>query len=100
MLHAWHEWTATVPDEVTSVGRLLQFPPLPEVPEPVRGKSFAVVEAVFLCGEEEAATLLEPLRQLGPAMDTFASMPPAGIAELHMDPRDPMPYDTTHALRR
>ncbi len=98
VLHAWHEWTASVPDEVTSVGRLLQFPPLPEVPEPVRGKSFAVVEAVFLCGSEEAEMLLEPLRQLGPALDTFMSMPPAGIAELHMDPRDPMPYDTAHAL--
>jgi FAD/FMN-containing dehydrogenase len=98
VLHAWHEWTARVPDEVTSVGRLLQFPPLPEVPEPVRGKSFAIVEAVFLCGQEEAEMLLDPLRRLGPAMDTFMSMPPAGIAELHMDPRDPMPYDTTHAL--
>jgi hypothetical protein len=98
VLHAWHEWTARVPDEVTSVGRLLQFPPLPEVPEPVRGKSFAVVEAVFICGQEEAEMLLEPLRQLGPAIDTFMPMPPAGIAELHMDPRDPMPYDTTHAL--
>jgi FAD/FMN-containing dehydrogenase len=98
VLHAWHEWTARVPDEVTSVGRLLQFPPLPEVPEPVRGKSFAVVEAVFICGQEEAEMLLEPLRQLGPEIDTFMPMPPAGIAELHMDPRDPMPYDTTHAL--
>ncbi len=98
VLHAWHEWTARVPDEVTSVGRLLQFPPLPQVPEPVRGKSFAVVEAVFICGQEEAEMLLEPLRQLGPAIDTFMPMPPAGIAELHMDPRDPMPYDTTHAL--
>jgi UDP-N-acetylenolpyruvoylglucosamine reductase len=98
VLHAWHEWTKTAPEDVTSVGRILQFPPVPEVPEPMRGKSFSVIEAVFLCGEEEAALRLEPLRALGPAMDTFATVPPAGIAELHMDPRDPVPYDSAHAM--
>jgi FAD/FMN-containing dehydrogenase len=98
VLQAWRSWTADVPEEVTSVGRILQFPPLPEVPEPVRGKSFALVEAVFLTDAEEAARMLEPLRALGPAMDTFASMPPAGIAELHMDPRDPVPAESTHAM--
>jgi hypothetical protein len=25
-------------------------------------------------------------------MDTIGMVPPAGIAELHMDPREPMPY--------
>ncbi|MBS1880579.1 MAG: FAD-binding oxidoreductase [Actinobacteria bacterium] len=98
VLHAWHEWTAGVPDEVTSVGRLLQFPPLPEVPEPLRGNSFAIVEAVFLGSEAEARELLAPLAALGPAMDTFATVPPAGIAELHMDPREPVPTASEHAL--
>ena len=32
VLHAWREWVETVPDEVTSVGRILQFPPLEAVP--------------------------------------------------------------------
>ena len=27
VLHAWRNWIRTVPDEVTSVGRILQFPP-------------------------------------------------------------------------
>jgi FAD/FMN-containing dehydrogenase len=98
VLHAWHEWTDGVPDEVTAVGRLLQFPPLEVVPEPVRGKSFAVVEAVFLGTEAEGRELMAPLRALAPAMDTFSMVPPAGIAELHMDPRDPTPYDSNHAL--
>jgi FAD/FMN-containing dehydrogenase len=92
VMHAWHEFTATAPDEVTSVARTLAFPPLPEIPEPMRGKSFAVVEAVALLGEAEASDLLAPLRDLGPAMDTFAVQPPAGIAGLHMDPPEPAPY--------
>jgi FAD/FMN-containing dehydrogenase len=92
VLHAWLEWTRDVPDEVTSVGRILQFPPLPEIPEPLRGGRFAVVEAVYVGSESEGKELLEPLRTLGPALDTFAMVPPAGIAELHMDPPDPVPY--------
>jgi FAD/FMN-containing dehydrogenase len=92
VLHAWREWTLTLPDEVTSVGRLLQFPPLPELPEFLRGRSFAVVEAVLLGSEAEGAELLAPIRALGPQMDTFAMVPPIGIAELHMDPPQPVPY--------
>jgi FAD/FMN-containing dehydrogenase len=92
VLHAWLEWTRDVPDEVTSVGRILQFPPIPEVPEPMRGKQFVVVEAVFIGDAADGAELTQPLRRLGPAIDTFAMVPPAGIAELHMDPPNPVPY--------
>ncbi|MBS1845413.1 MAG: FAD-binding oxidoreductase [Actinobacteria bacterium] len=93
VLHAWHEWTMGAPEEITSVGRLLSFPPLPEIPEPLRGQDFAVIEAVALLPEAQAAELLAPLRTLdGVAMDTFASQPPAGLAGLHMDPPEPAPY--------
>ena len=92
VLHAWNAWTPTVPDEVTSVGRILQFPPLPELPEPLRGQKFVVVEAVYMGDEASGAELLRPLRELGPAMDTFAMVPPVGISELHMDPPFPVPY--------
>jgi FAD/FMN-containing dehydrogenase len=90
-LSAWLEWTGSAPEEVTSVGRLLAFPPFPEIPEPLRGNSFAVIEAVFLGDEASGAELLAPLRELGPGMDTFATQPPAGIAGLHMDPPEPGP---------
>lgn len=92
VLHAWNAWTTSVPDEVTSVGRILQFPPIPEIPEPLRGRQFAVIEAVVLGDEALGTELLAPLRALGPALDTFAMVPPVGIAELHMDPPTPLPY--------
>jgi FAD/FMN-containing dehydrogenase len=92
VLHTWLEWTATVPDEVTSVGRILQFPAMDAIPEPVRGRNFAVVEAVVIGNEDRGAELLRPIRALGPAIDTFAMVPPVGIAELHMDPPEPVPY--------
>jgi len=92
VLHAWREWTATLPEEVTSVGRILQFPPLPELPEHLRGKKFALVEAVVIGDEAFGAEITAPIRALGSAMDTFAMVAPAGIAELHMDPPHPVPY--------
>lgn len=91
VLSAWLRWSAGVPDEVTSVGRVMAFPPFPEIPEPLRGNSFAVVEAVYLGDEESGEELVAPLRELGAAMDTFATQPPAGIAGLHMDPPEPGP---------
>jgi hypothetical protein len=41
--------------------------------------------------EDEGRDVLHPLRELAPAMDTFAVVPPVGIAELHMDPPQPVP---------
>src|SRR5215475_1138799 len=91
ILRAWREWTGTVPDEVTSVGRILRFPPLPEVPEPMRGRAFALVEAAYLGDEGTGARLTEPLRQLGPELDTFATIPAPALQQLHMDPDQPVP---------
>jgi FAD/FMN-containing dehydrogenase len=91
VLRAWRHWLEDVPDEVASVGRFLQFPPIPAIPEPLRGGSFAVIEAVFLTSKEAADELLRPLRELGPAMDTFATMPVQELKRLHMDPEHPVP---------
>lgn len=91
VLLAWSAWTDTLPETVTSLGRLLRVPDMPAVPEPLRGRAFVGVEAACITDADEGAALMAPLRGLGPAMDTFAAMPPAGLAGLHMDPRDPTP---------
>jgi FAD/FMN-containing dehydrogenase len=91
VLNAWRAWTGTVPDEVTSLGRILRLPPVPEVPERLRGRAFAMVEAAYLGDEAAGAKLIEPLRQLGPELDTFASIPAPELRQLHMDPAQPVP---------
>jgi FAD/FMN-containing dehydrogenase len=91
VLNAWREWTETVPDELTSVGRLLNIPPLPDIPEPLRGRSVVVVEAVHIGDEAKGAELLAPLRALGPELDTFATIPASTLDRLHMDPEQPVP---------
>jgi hypothetical protein len=91
VLHAWRAWTATVPDEVTSWAHLLRFPPLPELPDQLRGQSFAVVEAAYLGDAASGAKLTGPLRALGPDRDTFAVIPAHALGQLNMDPDQPAP---------
>jgi FAD/FMN-containing dehydrogenase len=91
VLGAWSEWTAGAPDDVTSIGRLLQIPPLPEMPEPLRGRQVVVVEAAYLGDEASGRELLRPLRELGPEIDTFAVLPALALTELHQDPPQPVP---------
>jgi FAD/FMN-containing dehydrogenase len=98
VLHAWTELVPTLPDEMMSWASLLQFPDAPFVPEPVRGGSFTVVYGAFLGSETEGQALLRPVRELGPAMDTFAMVPPAALGDMAMDPPDPLPFRITAAL--
>jgi FAD/FMN-containing dehydrogenase len=98
VLHAWNELLPTLPEEMTSWANIMHFPPLPEIPEPVRGRSFTVVMAAHLGTEAEGRELLRPLRRLGAQMDTFAMQPPVALSQLAMDPPDPLPYAFTHTL--
>jgi len=98
VLHAWREWTATVPDEVTSLSHLLRLPPLPEVPEPLRGRAFAILEAACLGDSRTGAELIGPLRRLGPELDTFAMIPASALGQLNMDPPQPVPGEGNGAF--
>ena len=92
VLHAWREWVSGLPTEMGTWARILQVPPLPDVPEPVRGRALVVVEAAYLGAKESGDELLRPLRDLAPELDTFAAVPPAALGHLHMDPEDPVPF--------
>src|SRR4051812_16625962 len=98
VLHAWGELLPTLPDELMTWAALLHFPDLPELPDHLRGGSFTFVYAAFLGSEADGRQLLRPVRDLGAAFDTFAMVPPVALGDLAMDPRDPLPYQTTHHL--
>jgi FAD/FMN-containing dehydrogenase len=98
VLHAWSELLPELPDELMTWASLLQFPDLPDVPEAVRGGSFAVVMAAFLGEEADGRELLRPVRELGPTMDTYAMVPPIALGDLAMDPPDPLPFLSAHHL--
>lgn len=98
VFQTWSNLLPGLPEEMTTWVNIIRFPPLPEVPEPVRGRSLAIVMAAYLGTEGEGRELLAPLRELGPVMDTFAMQPPVFLSDLAMDPPDPLPFHTEHAM--
>ena len=98
VLHTWRELLPTFPEELMTWANILHFPPLPEVPEALRGGSFAIVMGAFLGEEPEGRELLRRVRELGPVLDTFAMVPPIELAELAMDPPDPLPFESGHEM--
>jgi FAD/FMN-containing dehydrogenase len=98
VLHAWREWTLTVPDEVTSSARILQLPPIPEIPELLRGRSVVTIDAAIVGDRAFGAAAVQALRDLRPEIDTFDMVPPVALSRLHMDPEEPMPALSEHRL--
>jgi FAD/FMN-containing dehydrogenase len=91
-LHAYREWVATAPEEVASMARLMNLPPLPEVPEPIRGKKFLQITAAAIGSKEEGEAAIALLREIGePMMDTFDQIPATGLTRIAMDPEPPVP---------
>ena len=91
VLEAYFEWAAETPDEISSCGRIMRFPPFPEIPEPLRGKEFALVEVAYAGDAESGRALTEPIRRLGPVLDTTGVIPARELSKLHMDPPGPVP---------
>jgi hypothetical protein len=93
---AYARWSVMLPDEwstgATGVA-FLNIPPLPALPEPLRGKSVIALHGCY-SGErpEDGEELLRPVREkLGePIMDTFGAMPFAAMDSISMDSIDPM----------
>jgi FAD/FMN-containing dehydrogenase len=93
VLRAWRDWTLTAPEEVTTSMRPMHLPPLPELPEALRGRSIALIDGAFAGDGAAGAEAVAALRALGPELDTWAPAPAAALSRLHMDPEEPMPYN-------
>ncbi|MEU5911672.1 FAD-binding oxidoreductase [Micromonospora sp. NPDC047527] len=101
VLKAWGRWTAGVPDELTSSVALLQLPPTPEVPEPLRGRLVAHVRIAYLGAAEEGERLIAPLRAVTPPLiDSVTDMPYSAVGSIHADPPTPIPFVDRSALLR
>lgn len=91
-VRTYRDWAASVSDEVTSVVRFLTPPPIPDVPEPLRGTPLLTIDATCIGGQAEGEATIAPLREIGETiMDTFAWMPTSGLSRIHMDPENPVP---------
>jgi hypothetical protein len=97
-LRRYRDWTATAPDEVGSMLRFLDLPPIPDIPEEVRGKKWLHIGAACIGSQEEGEKVIAPLREIGePAMDSFAQVPSTALSRIAMDPEPPVPGLGHHA---
>jgi FAD/FMN-containing dehydrogenase len=100
-IRAYRDWAASLPDEVTSIVRLLRPPPRPDVPEAIRDRLVLTIAAACIGSREEGEKTIAPLRELGePIMDTFAQIPAQQLTSFHMDPAQPVPGLGHHVLLR
>jgi FAD/FMN-containing dehydrogenase len=88
VLEFFAEWSLSLPHEVTAAVTFRSFPPLPTVPEPLRGTSMVGFRAVHSGDLGEARSLVDQARvALGPAVaDTFAELPSAQLDTVSQDP--------------
>ncbi len=92
VLRAFRQITADAPDELTLWAQLFRFPPMPELPELIRGRAFVAVDMTFLGSETEADRLLGRLRQLpAQVIDTVGIVPLSELGGIAAEPVDPMP---------
>jgi hypothetical protein len=93
VLDLYARWSAGLPDEMTTAVAFMNVPPLPSLPELLRGRSVVVVKGCY-CGEKpvEGEEMFQPVRGgLGEhIIDTFGEMPVAAMDAISKDPVDPM----------
>jgi hypothetical protein len=91
LLRTWNSWSQEAGESITTTFRLLNLPPLPQVPEPLRGVQTVCVDGVAL-EASEAARLQAQLRSVAtPILGGFGPMPAAAVEHLHGDPEAPTP---------
>jgi FAD/FMN-containing dehydrogenase len=98
VLREWAAWAPTAPDEVTTTFRAMRFPPMPELPEFLRGRQVAIIDGAVLDNDDRAGELLAGLRAHRPVMDTFARVPAPSLVRLHMDPEGAAPAVSDSAM--
>jgi FAD/FMN-containing dehydrogenase len=92
VVHAFAEVTRSTPREISLWVSTLHFPPLPELPDAVRGQSFVVVDGVGTTGLEALNARLAPIRGAGTVLrDTVATRGAHEIADICEEPVTPTP---------
>jgi FAD/FMN-containing dehydrogenase len=110
-LARYRDWALDEPDESNTAIAVMQLPPVPQIPEEMRGRRVLMLRALYLGSAEAAERVLAPLREVAgaPVMGDLQEMsfadvaaltptPPPMIAEGHIDLFESVPDDVIAAL--
>lgn len=93
VLRAWTAWHPNTPESMISSFAALRLPPLPEIPEPLRGVFTVSLRIAYNGTAEDGERMIAPLRAIAPTvLDTVADMPYTAAASIHAEPTEPLPY--------
>src|SRR5215470_19755595 len=79
VLRAWRDWSDAAPDEVASACAVVNAPPEEFVPPGLRGKPVLGVIVLYVGDPETGAGAVQPVKDLGPAVDLIGPMPYTGF---------------------
>ncbi len=92
VLAAFSEVTADAPRELTVWASLLHLPDIPEIPEPMRGGSFAVLDWTALADTPDIADRMARLRSAGTVLaDSSGPVEIGRLGEVAAEPLEPGP---------
>ena len=76
VLEAYRDWVASEPDESTTLVSVMRLPPLPSLPEPLRGRRVLMFRGLYVGGEAEARAAWAPLLEAAgePLMGALGEM--------------------------
>jgi FAD/FMN-containing dehydrogenase len=101
LFEAFAAWTATLPDQMCAAVSFLRLPPLPVLPEPLRGQFLAHLGVAYVGDPAEGARLLAPMRTVAPAViDGVDLLPYLSVDRVFDDPHDPVPAREQGSLLR
>nr|WP_296064222.1 FAD-binding protein [uncultured Actinoplanes sp.] len=93
VLRAWTAWHPGTPETMVSSFAVLRLPPLPELPEPLRGAFLVSLRFAYNGTAADGERMVAPLRAVAPAvLDTVRDMPYTEVASIHDEPTAPLPY--------
>jgi len=95
----YRTWSAGLPEEVTTSLVMLAYPPIPALPEPLRGRHAIHIRFVSLGSAEQGEELLEPLRSLGDRLlDHVGEIPVTETGSVYNEPDFPHGYSGDSVL--
>jgi FAD/FMN-containing dehydrogenase len=101
VLRAFRAWAVTLDEKANPSLALLRLPPIPDIPEPLRGKFVVHVRFGYVGSTADGERLVAPMREAAPAIfDSLGEMPYTALDSICQDPDHPVPFYERSTLLR
>ena len=88
VLRAWRDYVDTAPDELSTGAAIVTAPPEEFVPDELKGERVIGLVVLYVGDPAEGAGVVQPLKDLGPAVDLIQPMPYTAF-QAFLDPLAP-----------